>query len=190
MLSLLGFSKVKLIKILLYESIFILSTSFLLGVLFGIFGYYIIKISIIYILYLDIPFELFIDSDVIIKLAILTFIIFTINMLINSILIMKQSLVEFVNYSKKCEIAPQIRPIMAIFSFVTIISGYIICITSYRGLASIWKIGSTPILVFVIFLIMIGTITLFNFFVPYILNEIKKIRINYIIQLVILFTQS
>lgn len=173
-LSLLGFSKVKLIKILLYESIFILSTSFLLGVLFGIFGYYIIKISIIHILYLDIPFELYIDSDVIIKLAILTFIIFTINMLINSILIMKQSLVEFVNYSKKCEIAPQIRPIMAIFSFVTIISGYIICITSYRGLDSIWKIGSTPILVFVIFLIMIGTITLFNFFVPYILNEIKK----------------
>ncbi|MGP1434453.1 MAG: FtsX-like permease family protein [Catonella sp.] len=173
-LALLGFSKAKLVKILCYESIVILSLSYIFSVVLGAFAYLGIKVAIIGILNLGIYPNLYIDSGAVIELLLIAFVIFMVNMVINLILVMKHSLIEFVNYSKKSERIVKIRPVMSILAFLLIISGYIICLTSYFGIKGIWKIGVTPVFVLVAALIGFGTIILVKFGVPYILNKIKR----------------
>ena len=173
-LALLGFSKAELVKILCYESIVILSLSYIFSVVLGAFAYLGIKVALIGILNLGIYPNLYIDSGAVIKLLLIAFVIFMVNMVINLILVMKHSLIEFVNYSKKSERIVKIRPVMSILAFLLIISGYIICLTSYFGIKGIWKIGVTPVFVLVAALIGFGTIILVKFGVPYILNKIKR----------------
>lgn len=173
-LALLGFSKAELVKILCYESIVILSLSYIFSVVLGAFAYLGIKVALIGILNLGIYSNLYIDSGAVIKLLLIAFVIFMVNMVINLILVMKHSLIEFVNYSKKSERIVKIRPVMSILAFLLIISGYIICLTSYFGIKGIWKIGVTPVFVLVAALIGFGTIILVKFGVPYILNKIKR----------------
>ncbi|QXW65156.1 hypothetical protein KX935_04800 [Streptobacillus moniliformis] len=95
-------------------------------------------------------------------------------MIINTVLVMKQSLIEFVNYSKKSEKIRKVKKNISIMAFFFLITGYIICISSFWGIKGIWKLRITPIFMLVIFLIVFGTVILIKFGLIYLLDKIKK----------------
>ncbi|WP_064608849.1 FtsX-like permease family protein [Streptobacillus moniliformis] len=173
-LDILGFSKAKLIKILCYESIIILSLSYIFSIILGSFLYLSIKVIIVNILKLNIYSKIYFDSIIIFKLLIITLVTFIINMIINTVLVMKQSLIEFVNYSKKSEKIRKVKKNISIMAFFFLITGYIICISSFWGIKGIWKLRITPIFMLVIFLIVFGTVILIKFGLIYLLDKIKK----------------
>lgn len=173
-LALLGFSKIKLMKILCYESGIILIISYIFSSIIGIIIYFGIEMSIINILKLGINANFYINWQVGLKLLLITMIVFIINLIINATLIMKQSLIEFVRYSKQSERNFKIRPFMSILGFLLIIIGYFICLQSCFKTTGIWKLGITPIFALVIFMIGFGTIIFVRFGVIYVFNIIKK----------------
>ena len=173
-LALLGFSKRKLIKMLCYESVIVLSLSYISSIILGAGIYFGIETCIIRILKLNINANFYINSHVILKLLVITVLVFVINMFINSILVMSQSLIEFVHYSKKNEKRFKVRPFMSILAFMCIIGGYLICFLSFWGINGIWKVGVTPVFTIAILLIGFGTIMLIRFGLIYVIELNRK----------------
>lgn len=173
-LALLGFSKRKLIKILSYESIIILIVSYGASIILGTGIYFGIEVCIVNILKLNITMSFYMNYHVILKLLAITGIIFLINMVINSILVMKQSLIEFVRYSKKNERLFKVRPFLSILAFLLLSGGYVICLLSYWKMKGVWKLGVTPVFSFIILMIGFGTIMLIRFGLIYVLELNRK----------------
>lgn len=172
-LALLGFSKGKLIKILCYESVVILTISYLTSIVLGTMAYFGISKSITCLLNLGIDTTIHIDKYVMVKTLIISLVIFIINTIINTILVMKQSLVEFVHYSKKVEKQFKVHKIMGVIAFFCLAFGYILCLLSYMGTRGIWGFGITPIFGITLLTIIAGTVILVKYGLVYGLH-IKK----------------
>lgn len=176
-LALLGFSKSKLIKIVCLESLIILSISYIFSLLGGTGLYIIISQSIIYILGLSIKTVSFLSITSLIKSGLLVVLIFLINSTINIIIISKQSLIEFVNYSKKVEKRFETRVSIGGLALLLLVCAYILCLLSMNGTHSIWfKVGVSPMFLIVGILIFLGTFLTIRYGLIFLLHLKKKDR--------------
>lgn len=100
-MAILGFSKQKLVMLLTMENLVILSVSYLISLIMGPTLYIAVVSLIINVLGIEISNQWFISPEMVIKSFGIVLIIFMINFLINVSIIKRQSLIEFVNYSKK-----------------------------------------------------------------------------------------
>ncbi|QGX46648.1 FtsX-like permease family protein [Streptococcus equinus] len=177
-MAILGFSKQKLVTLLTMENLVILSVSYLISLIVGPTLYSVVVSLIINVLGIEISNQWFISSEMIVKSFGIVLIIFVINFLINISIIKGQSLIEFVNYSKKVEKQIKVKRIRSILAIMALVAAYCLCLTTMFSVTQrIWlKIGIMPISFLVIILISLGSIFTIRYGLVFILSLLKKNR--------------
>ena len=137
--QILGFSKRELTKLLTLENLVILVLSYLVSLLLGPTLYFLAVLVITHLLDLTMEVQWFITVKEIIESLGILVVVFLINFITNGVIIAKQSLIEFVNFSKKAEKKIRIRKVRAIIAITALLLSYVLCLTtavSYTHLTS------------------------------------------------------
>lgn len=177
-MAILGFSKQKLVTLLTLENLVILSVSYLISLIMGPTLYTAVVSLIINVLGIEISNQWFISPEMVIKSFGIVLIIFIINFLINISIIKGQSLIEFVNYSKKAEKQIKVKRVRSILAITALGTAYCLCLTTMFSMTQrIWvKIGIMPISLLMIILISLGSIFTIRYGLVFILSLLKKNR--------------
>ena len=151
-LAILGFSKRELTKLLTLENLVILVLSYLVSLLLGPTLYFLAVLVITHLLELTMEVQWFITVNEIIESLGILVVVFLINFITNGLIISKQSLIEFVNFSRKAEKNIRIRKVKAIIAITALLLSYVLCLaTVFSSTRNILlSIGMVPISLLII----------------------------------------
>ncbi|MDU4855069.1 MAG: FtsX-like permease family protein [Clostridioides difficile] len=178
-LAILGFSKRELTKLLTLENLVILVLSYLVSLLLGPTLYFLAVLVITHLLDLTMEVQWFITVKEIIESLGILVVVFLINFITNGVIIAKQSLIEFVNFSKKAEKKIRIRKVRAIIAITALLLSYVLCLTTVFSSTRkmLLSVGMVPISLLIIILVILGSIFTIRYgltFVTSFLKEKKK----------------
>lgn len=175
-LAILGFSKRELTKLLTLENLVILVLSYLVSLLLGPTLYFLAVLVITHLLDLTMEVQWFITvKEIIDSLGILV-VVFLINFITNGVIIAKQSLIEFVNFSKKAEKKISIRKVRAIIAITALLLSYVLCLTTVFSSTRkmLLSVGMVPISLLIIILVILGSIFTIRYGLTFVISFLKE----------------
>lgn len=175
--ALLGYRRTTILSLLTYENIFICCGAFLVGMFLGALLHKGIVIGITAILNLSIDSRAipFFNLQAISKTAIFISVVVAVLACSNGKFLLKTSLIDLVRFEKKAESVMKFHPIPAMLGLIMIISGYGLALDILRGTASLWlTVGFYPIGLLTMLLVVVGTVLLITFFLPYAMQKRKR----------------
>lgn len=175
-LAILGFSKRELTKLLTLENLVILVLSYLVSLLLGPTLYFLAILVITHLLNLTMEVHWFITVNEIIESLGILVVVFLINFITNGLIITKQSLIEFVNFSKKAEKKITIRKVRAIIAITALLLSYVLCLTTVFSSTRkmLLSIGMVPISLFIIILVILGSIFTIRYGLTFVISLLKE----------------
>lgn len=175
-LAILGFSKRELTKLLTLENLVILVLSYLVSLLLGPTLYFLAMLVITHLLNLTMEVHWFITVNEIIESLGILVVVFLINFITNGLIITKQSLIEFVNFSKKAEKKITIRKVRAIIAITALLLSYVLCLTTVFSSTRkmLLSIGMVPISLFIIILVILGSIFTIRYGLTFVISLLKE----------------
>ncbi|SDV79407.1 FtsX-like permease family protein [Streptococcus pyogenes] len=175
-LAILGFSKRELTKLLTLENLVILVLSYLVSLLLGLTLYFLAVLAITHLLNLTMEVQWFITVNEIIESLGILVVVFLINVITNGLIISKQSLIEFVNFSRKAEKKIKIRKVRAIIAITALLLSYILCLatvfSSTRNM--LLSIGMVPVSLLIIVLVVLGTVFTIRYGLAFVVSLLKE----------------
>ena len=175
-LAILGFSKRELTKLLTLENLVILVLSYLVSLLLGPTLYFLAVLVITHLLDLTMEVQWFITVKEIIESLGILVAVFLINFITNGVIIAKQSLIEFVNFSKKAEKKIRIRKVRAIIAITALLLSYVLCLmtvfSSTRKM--LLSVGMVPISLLIIILVILGSIFTIRYGLTFVISFLKE----------------
>ena len=175
-LAILGFSKRELTKLLTLENLVILVLSYLVSLLLGPTLYFLAVLVITHLLDLTMEVQWFITVKEIIESLGILVVVFLINFITNGVIIAKQSLIEFVNFSKKAEKKIRIRKVRAIIAITTLLLSYVLCLTTVFSSTRkmLLSVGMVPISLLIIILVILGSIFTIRYGLTFVISFLKE----------------
>ena len=175
-LAILGFSKRELTKLLTLENLVILVLSYLVSLLLGPTLYFLAVLVITHLLDLTMEVQWFITVKEIIESLGILVVVFLINFITNGVIIAKQSLIEFVNFSKKAEKKIRIRKIRAIIAITALLLSYVLCLTTVFSSTRkmLLSVGMVPISLLIIILVILGSIFTIRYVLTFVISFLKE----------------
>lgn len=175
-LAILGFSKRELTKLLTLENLVILVLSYLVSLLLGPTLYFLAVLVITHLLDFTMEVQWFITVKEIIESLGILVVVFLINFITNGVIIAKQSLIEFVNFSKKAEKKIRIRKVRAIIAITALLLSYVLCLmavfSSTRKM--LLSVGMVPISLLIIILVILGSIFTIRYGLTFVISFLKE----------------
>lgn len=180
-LAILGFSKKELTQLLTLENLVILVLSYLVSLLLGPTLYFLAVLVITHLLELTLEVQWFITVNEIIESLGILVVVFLINVITNGLIISKQSLIEFVNFSRKAEKKIKIRKVRAIIAITALLLSYILCLatvfSSTRNM--LLSIGMVPVSLLIIVLVVLGTVFTIRYGLAFVVSLLKENKKGY-----------
>ena len=175
-LAILGFSKRELTKLLTLENLVILVLSYLVSLLLGPTLYFLAVLVITHLLDLTMEVQWFITVKEIIESLGILVVVFLINFITNGVIIAKQSLIEFVNFSKKAEKKISIRKVRAIIAITALLLSYVLCLTTVFSSTRkmLLSVGMVPISLLIIILVILGSIFTIRYVLTFVISFLKE----------------
>lgn len=175
-LAILGFSKRELTKLLTLENLVILVLSYLVSLLLGPTLYFLAVLVITHLLDLTMEVQWFITVKEIIESLGILVVVFLINFITNGVIIAKQSLIEFVNFSKKAEKKIRIRKVRAIIAITALLLSYVLCLTTVFSSTRkmLLSVGMVPIFLLIIILVILGSIFTIRYGLTFVISFLKE----------------
>lgn len=175
-LAILGFSKRELTKLLTLENLVILVLSYLVSLLLGPTLYFLAVLVITHLLDLTMEVQWFITVKEIIESLGILVVVFLINFITNGVIIAKQSLIEFVNFSKKAEKKIRIRKVRAIIAITALLLSYVLCLTTVFSSTRkmLLSVGMVPISLLIIILVILGSIFTIRYVLTFVISFLKE----------------
>lgn len=175
-LAILGFSKRELTKSLTLENLVILVLSYLVSLLLGPTLYFLAVLVITHLLDLTMEVQWFITVKEIIESLGILVVVFLINFITNGVIIAKQSLIEFVNFSKKAEKKIRIRKVRAIIAITALLLSYVLCLTTVFSSTRkmLLSVGMVPISLLIIILVILGSIFTIRYGLTFVISFLKE----------------
>ncbi len=175
-LAILGFSKRELTKLLTLENLVILVLSYLVSLLLGPTLYFLAVLVITHLLDLTMEVQWFITVKEIIESLGILVVVFLINFITNGVIIAKQSLIEFVNFSKKAEKKIRIRKVKAIIAITALLLSYVLCLTTVFSSTRkmLLSVGMVPISLLIIILVILGSIFTIRYGLTFVISFLKE----------------
>lgn len=175
-LAILGFSKRELTKLLTLENLVILVLSYLVSLLLGPTLYFLAVLVITHLLDLTMEVQWFITVKEIIESLGILVVVFLINFITNGVIIAKQSLIEFVNFSKKAEKKIRIRKVRAIIAITALLLSYVLCLTTVFSSTRkmLLSVGIVPISLLIIILVILGSIFTIRYGLTFVISFLKE----------------
>lgn len=175
-LAILGFSKRELTKLLTLENLVILVLSYLVSLLLGPTLYFLAVLVITHLLDLTMEVQWFITVKEIIESLGILVVVFLINFITNGVIIAKQSLIEFVNFSKKAEKKISIRKVRAIIAITALLLSYVLCLTTVFSSTRkmLLSVGIVPISLLIIILVILGSIFTIRYGLTFVISFLKE----------------
>lgn len=175
-LAILGFSKRELTKLLTLENLVILVLSYLVSLLLGPTLYFLAVLVITHLLDLTMEVQWFITVKEIIESLGILVVVFLINFITNGVIIAKQSLIEFVNFSKKAEKKIRIRKVRAIIAITALLLSYVLCLTTVfpSTRKMLLSVGMVPISLLIIILVILGSIFTIRYVLTFVISFLKE----------------
>ena len=175
-LAILGFSKRELTKLLTLENLVILVLSYLVSLLLGPTLYFLAVLVITHLLDLTMEVQWFITVKEIIESLGILVVVFLINFITNGVIIAKQSLIEFVNFSKKAEKKIRIRKVRAIIAITALLLSYVLCLTTVFSSTRkmLLSVGMVPISFLIIILVILGSIFTIRYGLTFVISFLKE----------------
>lgn len=175
-LAILGFSKRELTKLLTLENLVILVLSYLVSLLLGPTLYFLAVLVITHLLDLTMEVQWFITVKEIIESLGILVVVFLINFITNGVIIAKQSLIEFVNFSKKAEKKIRIRKVRAIIAITALLLSYVLCLTTVFSSTRkmLLSVGVVPISLLIIILVILGSIFTIRYGLTFVISFLKE----------------
>lgn len=175
-LAILGFSKRELTKLLTLENLVILVLSYLVSLLLGPTLYFLAVLVITHLLDLTMEVQWFITVKEIIESLGILVVVFLINFITNGVIIAKQSLIEFVNFSKKAEKKIMIRKVRAIIAITALLLSYVLCLTTVFSSTRkmLLSVGIVPISLLIIILVILGSIFTIRYGLTFVISFLKE----------------
>lgn len=175
-LAILGFSKRELTKLLTLENLVILVLSYLVSLLLGPTLYFLAVLVITHLLDLTMEVQWFITVKEIIESLGILVVVFLINFITNGVIIAKQSLIEFVNFSKKAEKKIRIRKVRAIIAITALLLSYVLCLTTVFSSTRkmLLSVGMVPISLLIIILVILGSIVTIRYGLTFVISFLKE----------------
>lgn len=175
-LAILGFSKRELTKLLTLENLVILVLSYLVSLLLGPTLYFLAVLVITHLLDLTMEVQWFITVKEIIESLGILVVVFLINFITNGVIIAKQSLIEFVNFSKKAEKKIRIRKVRAIIAITALLLSYVLCLTTVFSFTRkmLLSVGIVPISLLIIILVILGSIFTIRYGLTFVISFLKE----------------
>ena len=175
-LAILGFSKRELTKLLTLENLVILVLSYLVSLLLGPTLYFLAVLVITHLLDLTMEVQWFITVKEIIESLGILVVVFLINFITNGVIIAKQSLIEFVNFSKKAEKKIRIRKVRAIIAITALLLSYVLCLTTVFSSTRkmLLSVGMVPISLLIIILVILGSIFKIRYGLTFVISFLKE----------------
>lgn len=175
-LAILGFSKRELTKLLTLENLVILVLSYLVSLLLGPTLYFLAVLVITHLLDLTMEVQWFITVKEIIESLGILVVVFLINFITNGVIIAKQSLIEFVNFSKKAEKKIRIRKVRAIIAITALLLSYVLCLTTVFSSTRkmLLSVGMVPIPLLIIILVILGSIFTIRYGLTFVISFLKE----------------
>ncbi|WP_257056626.1 ABC transporter permease [Streptococcus salivarius] len=175
-LAILGFSKRELTKLLTLENLVILVLSYLVSLLLGPTLYFLAVLVITHLLDLTMEVQWFITVKEIIESLGILVVVFLINFITNGVIIAKQSLIEFVNFSKKAEKKIKIRKVRAIIAITALLLSYVLCLTTVFSSTRkmLLSVGMVPISLLIIILVILGSIFTIRYGLTFVISFLKE----------------
>lgn len=174
-LAILGFSKRELTKLLTLENLVILVLSYLVSLLLGPTLYFLAVLAITHLLELTLEVQWFITANEIIESLGILVVVFLINVITNGLIISKQSLIEFVNFSRKAEKKIKIRKVRAITAITALLLSYILCLATVFSPTRnmLLSIGMVPVSLLIIVLVVLGTVFTIRYGLAFVVSLLK-----------------
>ncbi|HHK6126585.1 TPA: FtsX-like permease family protein, partial [Streptococcus pyogenes] len=174
-LAILGFSKRELTKLLTLENLVILVLSYLVSLLLGPTLYFLAVLAITHLLSLTMEVQWFITVNEIIESLGILVVVFLINVITNGLIISKQSLIEFVNFSRKAEKKIKIRKVRAIIAITALLLSYILCLATVFSPTRnmLLSIGMVPVSLLIIVLVVLGTVFTIRYGLAFVVSLLK-----------------
>lgn len=175
-LAILGFSKRELTKLLTLENLVILVLSYLVSLLLGPTLYFLAVLVITHLLDFTMEVQWFITVKEIIESLGILVVVFLINFITNGVIIAKQSLIEFVNFSKKAEKKIRIRKVRAIIAITALLLSYVLCLTTVfpSTRKMLLSVGMVPISLLIIILVILGSIFTIRYVLTFVISFLKE----------------
>lgn len=175
-LAILGFSKRELTKLLTLENLVILVLSYLVSLLLGPTLYFLAVLVITHLLDFTMEVQWFITVKEIIESLGILVVVFLINFITNGVIIAKQSLIEFVNFSKKAEKKIRIRKVRAIIAITALLLSYVLCLTTVfpSTRKMLLSVGLVPISLLIIILVILGSIFTIRYGLTFVISFLKE----------------
>ena len=175
-LAILGFSKRELTKLLTLENLVILVLSYLVSLLLGPTLYFLAVLVITHLLDFTMEVQWFITVKEIIESLGILVVVFLINFITNGVIIAKQSLIEFVNFSKKAEKKIRIRKVRAIIAITALLLSYVLCLTAVfpSTRKMLLSVGMVPISLLIIILVILGSIFTIRYGLTFVISFLKE----------------
>lgn len=175
-LAILGFSKRELTKLLTLENLVILVLSYLVSLLLGPTLYFLAVLVITHLLDFTMEVQWFITVKEIIESLGILVVVFLINFITNGVIIAKQSLIEFVNFSKKAEKKIRIRKVRAIIAITALLLSYVLCLTTVfpSTRKMLLSVGMVPISLLIIILVTLGSIFTIRYGLTFVISFLKE----------------
>ncbi|MBS5424556.1 FtsX-like permease family protein [Streptococcus sp.] len=175
-LAILGFSKRELTKLLTLENLVILVLSYLVSLLLGPTLYFLAVLVITHLLDFTMEVQWFITVKEIIESLGILVVVFLINFITNGVIIAKQSLIEFVNFSKKAEKKIRIRKVRAIIAITALLLSYVLCLTTVfpSTRKMLLSVGMVPISLLIIILVILGSIFTIRYGLTFVISFLKE----------------
>lgn len=175
-LAILGFSKRELTKLLTLENLVILVLSYLVSLLLGPTLYFLAVLVITHLLDLTMEVQWFITVKEIIESLGILVVVFLINFITNGVIIAKQSLIEFVNFSKKAEKKIRIRKVRTIIAITALLLSYVLCLTTVFSSTRkmLLSVGMVPISLLIIILVILGSIFTIRYGLTFVISFLKE----------------
>ncbi|HGK8115939.1 permease family protein [Streptococcus pyogenes] len=172
-LAILGFSKKELTQLLTLENLVILVLSYLVSLLLGPTLYFLAVLAITHLLNLTMEVQWFITVNEIIESLGILVVVFLINVITNGLIISKQSLIEFVNFSRKAEKKIKIRKVRAI---TALLLSYILCLATVFSFTRnmLLSIGIVPVSLLIIVLVVLGTVFTIRYGLAFVVSLLKE----------------
>lgn len=175
-LAILGFSKRELTKLLTLENLVILVLSYLVSLLLGPTLYFLAVLVITHLLDFTMEVQWFITVKEIIESLGILVVVFLINFITNGVIIAKQSLIEFVNFSKKAEKKIRMRKVRAIIAITALLLSYVLCLTTVFSSTRkmLLSVGMVPISLLIIILVILGSIFTIRYGLTFVISFLKE----------------
>ncbi|HEP1476733.1 TPA: FtsX-like permease family protein [Streptococcus pyogenes] len=175
-LAILGFSKKELTQLLTLENLVILVLSYLVSLLLGPTLYFLAVLAITHLLNLTMEVQWFITVNEIIESLGILVVVFLINVITNGLIISKQSLIEFVNFSRKAEKKIKIRKVRAITAITALLLSYILCLATVFSFTRnmLLSIGMVPVSLLIIVLVVLGTVFTIRYGLAFVVSLLKE----------------